>query len=344
MMLKVNRKNFWKSAGLHLVRRNEHGWLDVTEDYMRAYYTRPEIHPMEDSCPAEHSLFEALMESPFRDVSEQELHDIRDQDTAANYHMLLSFRDHCVKHKTIEKAYLNLFTSGKIQIPPMFIDQMVHLILRNVLEDETDTMQHRVAEIFFREQKVTTSDEQIMLADKEIIEMRTETGGLGSLGELLLTSGIPTRDVTLDVLTEENKEMYWERSDRFDMALDFRFTQAAPDAFARVIQSWIKHFFGLDTRVQAQKSIRDQKWSWHIGLDMVSNVLLNALYDGKKLSEEDVLPIVGLFRIEFLEQSQLIDTMKNKPVYLALSMDQDNVIKMKPQNLLTNLPITSVQS
>jgi len=30
-----------------------------------------------------------------------------------------------------------------------------------------------------------------------------------------------------------------------------------------------------------------------------------------------------------------------KPVYLALSMDQNGVVRMKPQNLLLNLPLAS---
>jgi hypothetical protein len=30
-----------------------------------------------------------------------------------------------------------------------------------------------------------------------------------------------------------------------------------------------------------------------------------------------------------------------KPVYLALSMDENGVVRMKPQNLLLNLPLAS---
>ncbi len=343
MIAAVTQREFWKSAGIHLVRRNSDGWLDFTEDFMRAYYTRPEIHPIEESCVAEHKLFEALMENPFRDVTEREITDIQDKDTADNYQALLGYRDHCLRYKTIEKSYMKLFQQEKIQVPPMFIDQLVHLILRNMLDTVSDTMQHRTAEIFFREQMAMINDGQIMLSDKEIVDMHAENGGFGSLGELLLTSGIPTREVTLDVLTEENKELYWERSDRFDMALDFRFTQPAPDAFARVIQAWIKHFFHVETRVQAQQSIRDQRWSWHVGLDRISSDILNALYQGEDVPEENLSRIAGLFSIEFLDQNDVIETMKNKPVYLALSMDKDNVIRMKPQNLLTNLPLRSVQ-
>ena len=64
---------FWKSAGLHLVTRGENGWLSVTPDYLRAYYTRPEIHPVAESCPAEHALFEKLMADPFATAAPGEL-------------------------------------------------------------------------------------------------------------------------------------------------------------------------------------------------------------------------------------------------------------------------------
>jgi len=30
-----------------------------------------------------------------------------------------------------------------------------------------------------------------------------------------------------------------------------------------------------------------------------------------------------------------------RPVYLALSMDEDHVVRMKPQNLLVNLPLAT---
>jgi len=57
--------NFWKSAGLHLVEQNADGWLKVTPDLIRAYLTRPEVHPIDGSCSNEVALFEALMEIPF---------------------------------------------------------------------------------------------------------------------------------------------------------------------------------------------------------------------------------------------------------------------------------------
>ncbi len=329
---------FWKSAGYQLVERDERGWLSLTPDYLRAYFTRPEIHPVDDSCDNEHRLFEKLMANPFAAVSSPELAAIVDEDAADNYRIILRFRDHLVAHGTIEGAYAALFMGEPIRIPPVFIDQMVHLILRNILKDCSDPFQLRTAELFFREQAVMTGDEQLMLADQEIVEMRSEAG-FGSLGQLLAESGTPMREVSLDVMTEENCSLYWERSDQFDMAVDFRFTQPAQDAFGQVIQQWIHHFLKVETRITAVKSVKDEKWSWHVGCDAESTRIMNALYEGKTLSEDELYRLLALYRLEFLEYSEIMDTMRNKPVYLGLAMNADRKLVMKPQNLLTNLPL-----
>jgi len=332
-------KGFWKSAGMHLVERNEQGWLSVTPDYLRAYFTRPEIHPVEESCPVEHSLFERMMENPFCAVQENEISAIKDADAADNYRIILRFRDHLASHGTLEAAYANLFGEVTINIPPMFIDQMVHLILRNILSDVDDTFQLRAAELFFREQTVTAGDDQLMLADQEIVEMKTESG-FGSLGQLLAEANTPMREVSLDVITEENKESYWERSDRFDMAVDFRFTQPVQDALGRVIDAWIGHFLGVSTQITAVKSIRDEKWSWHVGCDVEASRILNTLYNGETVGEEEQNNFLALYQLTFKDQTDVLDTMAGKPVYLALAMDAQRKLVMKPQNLLHNLPIT----
>ncbi|GGE77324.1 hypothetical protein H1W37_00740 [Stappia taiwanensis] len=331
---------FWKSSGAHLVSRDGNGWLTVTPDLLRAYVTRPEIHPVEESCPAEHALFEKLMSDPFAGVSEADLAAIADPDAADNYRVLLRFRDHLAAHGTIEGAYAALFGKGAaIVIPPMFIDQMVHLICHNMLRSVTDPLRLRAGELFFREQAVTTGEGQLMLADAEIVETYARTGGLGGLGALLAEAGTPAPSVSLDVIGEENADIYWDRSDRYDTAIDFRFTEPALDAFARVLESWVRHFHGVDVRIQPQQSIRDAKWSWHVGLDAEATRILNGLYEGATIGEADLTRIVALFRLDFERRGDVIDTMRGKPVWLALAMGADDKIRMKPQNLLTNLPL-----
>ncbi|MEJ8474133.1 DUF6352 family protein [Roseibium algae] len=332
---------FWKSAGYHLVEREANGWLRVTPDLVKAYLTRPEIHPVEESCPVEHQLFDRLMSNPFCEISEEDLEPMIDRDTADNYRIVLAFRDHLMAHKTVEAAYAALFKEGAITIPPVFIGQMVHLILSNILRTCQDPLRLRAAELFFREQVVTLNEGMVTIADSEIVEMMSETGGLGGLGALLMESGTPMREVALDVLGEDNAELYWERSDRFDTALDFRFTQPGPDAFARVLEDWIRHFSKVDVRIQPVQKIRDEHWSWHIGLDADSTSILNALYNQEGLSEEENMRILGLFRLDFQTRSDMRSDLRGKPVWLGIAMTKDKKIRMKPQNLLVNLPLAS---
>jgi len=334
-------REFWKSAGYHLVEPTKNGWLRVTPDLLRAYFTRPEIHPVEESCAVEHELFEKLMEDPFTEINEADLNRIADSDTADNYRVVLGFRDHLKKHGTVEAAYAAIFQEGSVAVPPVFLDQLVHLILRNILRKVHDPVRLRAAELFFREQVVTVENGTVMIADSEIVSMLSETGGLGGLGALLMESGTPMREVALDVLTEENAAIYWDRSDRFDTALDFRFTQPGPDAFARVVEAWVRHFFNTDVRVQPVQKIRDEHWSWHVGLDAEATTILNSLYSGEELSEADNLRLLSLFRLDFENRSNVQADLRGKPVWLAIAMSKDGKLRVKPQNLLVNLPLAS---
>ena len=330
---------FWKSAGYHLVRPDSAGWLTVTPDYLRAYLTRPEIHPVEESGANEIALFEVLMADPFLAVADETVDAIEDEDARDNYRILLRFRDHLAKAGTLEGAYLAIVSSGRVDVPPVFLDQMVHVILRHILRDCRDPIRLRAAELFFREQDVSTTDGRIMLADEEIVDMYARTGGMGGLGQLLVEAATPMREVSLDVIDEDTKQSYWDRSDRFDMVVDFRFTEPGLDAFARVLESWILHFLGIATRIQPMQSIKDERWRWHIGLDAEANGLLNALYEGQEVSLDDLARIVALFRLEFRDDTAVSREMRGRPVYLGLAMDGAGKLRMKPQNVLLNLPL-----
>jgi hypothetical protein len=332
------RREFWKSAGLHLLETGPQGWLEVTPDFLRAYYTRPEMHPIETSCQAEIELHEALMADPFLEVPPARLAAIADPDAAENYRHVLALRDVLHAAGTIEGAYLRLIRGSRVVVPPVFLDQLVHLILRNVLRDASDPMRLRAAEIFFREQTVSTDGGRVMLADAEIVDMHARAGETG-LGQLLAGSGTPLKTVELDVLDEDNAAIYWGRSDRFDTVVDFRFDQPAPDAFARVIEAWLRHLVGLEVHVEPRPRIDDPDWRWHIGLDAEATRILNALYEGTPLGPEDLRQIVGLFRMRIEGDAPVIERVKGRSVNLALAMGANGRVKMKPQNLIANLPL-----
>jgi Family of unknown function (DUF6352) len=334
------RSDFWRSSGFHLLTRDARGWLRVTPDFVRAYLARPEMRPVEESCPAEHALHDALLENPVRSVRDSEIEAITDEDVRHNYRVVLRFRDLLIEHGTLEAAYLAIIGSGRDDIPPLFVEQLAHAILRNALSDCTDPMRLRAAELFFREQDVNLGEGRVMLADEEVVDMYAQTGGMGGLGQLVIESMTPMRQVELDVLDDDNKAIYWARSDRFDTVIDFRYTQPALDAFARTMEAWISHFLGIRTRIQPMQAIQDEHWSWHIGLDAEATRILNALYEGEDVPLEELERIIGLFSMDIRDDRAVATELRGKPIYLGLAMTPDKKLRMKPQNLLINLPLS----
>ncbi|MFQ6018319.1 MAG: DUF6352 family protein, partial [Kiloniellaceae bacterium] len=226
-----------------------------------------------------------------------------------------------------------------IAIPPLFIDQMVHVILRAVLNGTEDGLRARAAELLFREQRVTIVDGAIMAADAETVAMYASTGGFGSLGRLIAEAQTPLRNVALDVLGEDNADLYWTRDQRHDMALILNFAGPGLDALCRVLEAWIRHFRDVEVRIQPVQRISDEKWVWHIGLDAEGSKLLNDLYNGIEVDEARMARLLALFRMDFSDPNVMRADIAGRPVYLAMAMTPENVLRLKPQNLLVNLPL-----
>ena len=332
--------DFWLTSGYHLLDPTEDGRLAVTPAYAAAYWQRPEVAPIEDSCAAERALHARLLDDPFLPVLPGDLSAFEDQDAADNYRVVADFIAGLKQAETLERYYASLFTGDGISIPPLFIDQIVHALLRHVLGETTNPLQVRAGELFFRKQRVTVNDGQILVADDETVEMYSETGGFGSLGKMLVEGSASLREVELDVLTEENGDLYWPRSDRFDTVLDLTFARPGLDALCRVMEQWIGQFSGLSVRIHPVQSIRDEKWRWHIGLDAEATALLNDLYNGVEVDDARQENLISLFRLETKDTDALIPEMRGKPIYLGLSKTANDTVTVKPQNLLTNLPLS----
>ncbi len=54
--------------------------------------------------------------------------------------------------------------------------------------------------------------------------------------------------------------------------------------------------------------------------------------------------VIGLFQLTFRDPSIVLDKVKGEPVYLILAMTPDKLIRMKPQNLITGLPIRHLEA
>ncbi len=342
-------RDFWKSSGYHLLEKDRQGRLTVTNDFLRAYMARPELAPVEESCDSEIALHEALLDDPTMVVTEQRLALLADSDARDNYATVLRFRDALIEHGTIEGCYLALFLESASGIPTLFVEQLVHVTLRNILDGCTDTLQLRAGELLFRTQKVTIKEGgSIMVADEEIVDMRAARDSRDGvvhfehIGQLLAESTPVIREVELDILDDQNKNAYWARSDRFDTVLDIGFTKPGLDALCRVLESWVAHFLSVELTIYPVQAIRDERWSWHVGLDSEATAMLNDLYNGVPLSEDRQYRLLSLFRAEFKDPDAMLPQVRGKPIYMAMAMTPDGILYVKPQNLLLNLPLAAV--
>jgi hypothetical protein len=333
-------RDFWRNSGFHLLERDASGRLRVTDDFLRAYLLRPEVRPVDESGPGEVALHERLLADPRRAVDAADLAAIEDEDARFNYRVLLEFRSRLLEADSVEACYLGLF-AGEIRTPPLFIDQLAQICLRNVLDGVDDPLEARAGEIFFREQKATVEKGEILLADLERVEMHASGGAYGSLGRLIVEAQTPMKSATLEVLDEANGERYWERDQRHDFVISLNHARPAVAAMARVIERWIAHFFGVAVKVAPLRQIEDPRWAWHIGLDAQSTAVLNDLWRGEAVETGRLRRLLALFRLDFAERAAMRSDLAGRPVYLALGMDEANVVRMKPQNLLVNLPLAT---
>jgi hypothetical protein len=325
---------FWRNSGFHLLERDAAGRLRVTDDFLRAYYLRPEIHPVEESGEGERRVHAALMEDPRRSI---DLAAIEDPDARDNYRIVLDFRRKLLEAGTVEGCYLALFRAP-IDIPPMFIDQLAHVVLRNVLDGTDDPLKLRAGELFFRDQKATIQEGHVLLADLETVEMHASGHRYGSIGRLIIEAQGELATANLDVLDRNNAALYWERESRHDTVISLTYGRPALDALCRVIEAWVFHFLKTEVRVTPIRKIDEERWAWHIGLDTESSEILNELWGGREIEQGRMRNILALFALEFADARAMRAEIRGRTVYLALAAE-DGVVKMKPQNLLLNLPV-----
>ena len=53
--------------------------------------------------------------------------------------------------------------------------------------------------------------------------------------------------------------------------------------------------------------------------------------------------LLCLFRLDFANPADMRPAIAGRPVYLAMAMNADGLLKLKPQNLLLNLPLARPQ-
>ncbi|MBK4733148.1 DUF6352 family protein [Noviherbaspirillum pedocola] len=330
--------DFWPDCGAALAGRDDAGRPTFSAALMRIWWQRPEAAPVPESGPAERALHAALLDDPLRPVSDAELAAIGDADAIENYGWLLALRARLQASANLEAAYLELFR-GEVDVPPVFVRQITQIILRVMLDGCDDAQRVRAAELFFRPQKASLQDGAVLLADAATVAMHESGGSYGDLGRLLAEARIRARRVELEVLEADNAQRYWQRSDRHDLVLNFSWGSAGQAAFCRLMEAWIARFFDIGVTVTPLAKIEEPNWAWHIGLDAQASAILNDLWRGASLEAERQRRILALFRMDVADASLLLPSVASRPIYLAAAMDEDGQLRIKPQNLLVNLPL-----
>ena len=68
------------------------------------------------------------------------------------------------------------------------------------------------------------------------------------------------------------------------------------------------------------------------------------LGQGEELDEDSAGRVLSLFRLAFADPGLALETVRGEPVYLILAMTADQKLRIKPQNLLTGLPIRHLEA
>ena len=334
--------------------------MSATPDYWRLWLQRPELALVPESCPAEKRLHLALLDAPLVQVAPAQLSAFKDEDARENYQLFLRLRDEVEKAGSLEAAYIGWMRGGAIQLPPLFIDLVVQAIVCNVLADVEDAWVWRAAELLFRRQRITIEGGRVLSGDSDTLDTMQATGGLGEMGRLLMEGGATLKAVDVQVLHPDNAERYFaQRSGlgRYAFSLDMTHelqnelphglvlnmlnARSGLKALSVVLARWVQHFLGVAVRIEPVQKVDDPAWRWHVGLDVTATALLNDLYQGIELDAKRQQQLISLFRLRFDHPQDMRADVQGKPVYLGLAMNEQGLLKLKPQNLLLNLPLAA---
>jgi hypothetical protein len=275
---------------------------------------------------------------PRQPVTASRIAAVADADARENWQMMIAWRDHLVKCRTLEAAYLEIVRHNG-RFPHILMAQLVQAILRNALDDCEDVFMLRAAEMFFRPQRLAFQEDAVTAIDEE-------TGS--QLGRqppppLVALLGSPAT-AEVDMLNDNTADIYWERSDRFDIALDITAAGRGSVALGEVIARWLSHLLAIDVAVEPLTELRNAPLSWYVGLDSEATRIGDAIWNGEDLDDAMRARLIGLYRLTFRNSADMIEKVRGEPVYLLAATAADEVLRLKPQNLVTGLPVRHAEA
>jgi hypothetical protein len=106
-----------------------------------------------------------------------------------------------------------------------------------------------------------------------------------------------------------------------------------------VIGAWVRHLLHVDVQVEPLSAIEDRDWRWFVGLDAEATQIGNTLWQGEVLAEDTRSRVLATFRGTFHDVAYVDERVGERPVYILLAMTPDRMLRVKPQNLITGLPL-----
>jgi hypothetical protein len=67
------------------------------------------------------------------------------------------------------------------------------------------------------------------------------------------------------------------------------------------------------------------------------------LWNGEELDDAERARVIGLYRLRFVDRTLVDPRVGVDPVYLILATTPDQVLRLKPQNLIVGLPIRRLE-
>ena len=331
-------QDFWAASGFHDLEAGAAG-LRPTTAWIARFLGRDELMPPADAGPRERAMHARLARDPLARVAAEALEAVEDADARENWAEFLRFRERVLSFPTIEACYRDLFARPQVDLAPPFVDALTQAIVRASLEGTDDPFVARAGEMLFRRQRVSTEEGRVLSADASTIELYAETGGFGGVGRLIREQGTALPEVKMDVLNAENAPFYWMRDELYSFVLDLAHDGPGARALATVLARWVGRMAGAAVTVEPVARVDDERWRWHVGLDVDSTAILNALYRGEEMPGAELERLLLLFRLEFDEAAAMLPEAAGRPVYLGLACRPDRMLKMKPQNLVAGLPL-----
>jgi hypothetical protein len=84
--------------------------------------------------------------------------------------------------------------------------------------------------------------------------------------------------------------------------------------------------------------------TWYVGLDAEATRLGDALWAGEPLDDVAKRRLVGLYQLNLAKFADRDEKPDPAPIYLILAMSAQMTLFLKPQNLLTGLPLGQLET